>query len=117
MCRSTPRFSTSPRANKPSWSFTVKYRYKLALLAAAMLPLLSAQAVYAQEGGGRAKPGPEPKDQAKPAPRLPDGHVDLNGKGVWAPIWVLDWADTKYVDKAIDVPFTPQALKLFQERK
>jgi hypothetical protein len=101
----------------------VKYRTKrLSLLAAAVLPLLFAPVVltnnaFAQEGGGRAKPGPEPKDKAKPAPRLPDGHVDLNGKGVWAPIWVLDWADTKYVDKAIDVPFTPEGLKIFNDRK
>ena len=79
--------------------------------------LLSAQEVLAPGGSPRSKPGLEAKDKAKPAPRLPDGKVDLGGKGVWAPIWVLDWADTKYVDKAIDVPFTPQGLKLYQERK
>ena len=96
----------------------MKYRVnRLALIAAALLPLLSLQSGFAQEGGGRAKPGPEPRDKAKPAPRLADGKVDLNGKGVWAPIWVLDWADTKYVDKAIDVPFTPAGLKLYDERK
>jgi len=110
----------------------VKYRNRInrfALPAVALLPLLASQALFAQapapkgaaaaaeEGGGRPKPGPEPKDKAKPAPRLPDGKVDLNGKGVWAPIWVLDWADTKYVDKAVDVPFTPAGLKLYNERK
>ena len=54
---------------------------------------------------------------AKPTPRLPDGKVDFGGKGVWAPIWVLDWADKKYVEKAVDVPFTPWALDLFKQRR
>jgi hypothetical protein len=57
------------------------------------------------------------QEASKPAPRLPDGKVDFGGKGVWAPIRVRDWADAQYVDKAVDVPFTPVALKLFQERK
>jgi hypothetical protein len=54
---------------------------------------------------------------SKPTPRLVDGKVDFGGKGVWAPIWVQDWADTKYVDKVVDVPFTAAGLKLFQERR
>ena len=52
-----------------------------------------------------------------PTPRLPDGKVDFGGKGVWAPIWVLDWADKKFVTEQIDVPFTPAGLTLFQERR
>ena len=32
---------------------------------------------------------------AQPTPRLADGKVDFGGKGVWAPIWVLDWANPK----------------------
>lgn len=96
MSRSIPRFS----ADRNSF---------LAFLAVAAtaLPLTAQEA---------SKPAPEPRATAKPAPRLPDGKVDFGGKGVWAPIWVHDWADTKYVDKAVDVPFTPAALKLFQER-
>ena len=43
--------------------------------------------------------------------------MDLGGKGVWAPIWVLDWADKKYVEQKIDVPFTPAGLKLYKERQ
>ena len=54
---------------------------------------------------------------AQPTPRLADGKVDFGGKGVWAPIWVLDWANPKYVDKAVEVPFTPTALAKFQERR
>ena len=54
---------------------------------------------------------------AQPTPRLPDGKADFGGKGVWAPIWVQDWSDTKYVDKAVDVPFTPWGLATFQERR
>ena len=51
------------------------------------------------------------------APRLPDGKVDLGGKGVWAPIWVLDWSDPKYVEKAVEVPFTSWGLAKFKERR
>src|SRR5215831_20292054 len=54
---------------------------------------------------------------AQPAPRLADGKVDFGGKGVWAPIWVLDWADKKYVEKSVDVPFTPWGLEQFKERR
>jgi hypothetical protein len=54
---------------------------------------------------------------AQPTPRLPDGKTDFGGKGVWAPIWVLDWSDAKYVDKAVAVPFTPWGLATFQERR
>jgi hypothetical protein len=54
---------------------------------------------------------------AKPTPRLANGKVDFGGKGVWAPIWVLDWADKKYVEKAVDVPFTDLGQKLYKERR
>ncbi len=57
-----------------------------------------------------AKPATAPAStglSVQPAPRLPDGKVDLGRKGVWAPIWVLDWASKKYVEENIDVPFTP----------
>lgn len=67
------------------------------------------------EYGGRSEK--ESKEPPKPTPRLPDGKVDFGGKGAWAPIWVLDWADRRYVTQAIDVPFTPAGLALFQERK
>ncbi len=89
---------------------------RLAVLASVSLGILGAQEVLAPEAP-RSKPGLEPANKAKPTPRLVDGKVDLGGKGVWAPIWVLDWADTKYVDKAIDVPFTPAGQKLFKERQ
>ena len=64
-----------------------------------------------REGQGKAPAVPGP------TPRLADGKVDFGGKGVWAPIWVLDWADKKYVEKAVDVPFTDWGLKVFQERR
>ena len=66
-------------------------------------------------GQGSAPSGS--KSAAGPAPRLPDGKVDFGGKGVWAPIWVLDWSDQKYVEHAVDVPFTPKGLQLFNERR
>jgi len=34
---------------------------------------------------------------------------------VWAPLWVLDWADKKWVNEAIEVPFTPWGLAKFNE--
>ena len=57
------------------------------------------------------------EEPAKPAPRLPDGKVDFGGKGVWAPIWVLDWSDKKYVEHSVDVPFTAMGEALFKERR
>jgi hypothetical protein len=79
----------------------------------ALSPFLAffSSSAMAQPAPGAAKESP------KPAPRLPDGKVDLGGKGVWAPIWVLDWSDPKYVDKAVDVPFTPWGLEKFKERR
>ena len=79
----------------------------------AATPLLFCFTAFAQEGSApsRPHPMPDPPDKAKPAPHLSDGRVDLGGKGVWGPIWVLDWADSKYVAKDVDVPVTPEGLK------
>jgi hypothetical protein len=60
---------------------------------------------------------PASREPAKPTPRLADGKVDFGGKGVWAAFWVLDWADKKWVDRTIDVPFTPWGLAKFNERQ
>ena len=60
---------------------------------------------------------PASREPAKPTPRLADGKIDFGGKGVWAAFWVLDWADKKWVDKTIDVPFTPWGLAKFNERR
>jgi len=60
---------------------------------------------------------PASREPAKPTPRLADGRVDFGGKGVWAAFWVLDWADKRWVDKAVDVPFTPWGLAKFNERR
>ena len=80
-------------------------------LVAATLPLAFAALASAQsEGSGTAAP-------PQPTPRLASGKVDFGGKGVWAPIWVLDWADKKYVEHPVDVPFTDLGLKLYKERR
>ena len=82
-------------------------------------PGMQAQApagVSAPPGRGVGGRGRGPQEPPKPTPRLPDGTVDLGGKGAWAPIWVLDWANARYVEKAIDVPFTPAGKKLYDER-
>jgi hypothetical protein len=60
---------------------------------------------------------PASREPAKPTPRLANGKVDFGGKGVWAAIWVLDWADKRWVDKAVNVPFTPWGLAKFKERR
>jgi hypothetical protein len=60
---------------------------------------------------------PASREPAKPTPRLADGKVDFGGKGVWAAIWVLDWADKRWVDRAVDVPFTPWGRAKFNERR
>src|SRR6202790_5464835 len=89
-------------------------RLLLAAAATALLSLASFQA-HAQPA---AKPaGAAAAKDAQPTPRLPDGKVDFGGKGVWAPIWVLDWAKKKWVNQAVDVPFKPEGLALFQERR
>lgn len=77
---------------------------------------LSGNAVaYGQTLTADAAPSTNPP--VGPTPRLSDGKVDLGGKGVWAPIWVLDWADKKYVEQNIDVPFTPAGMELYKERQ
>jgi hypothetical protein len=70
----------------------------------------------AQSVAAKAAPASD-KTATQPTPRLSDGKVDLGGKGVWAPIWVLDWADKKYVEENIDVPMTPAGADLYKERR
>jgi hypothetical protein len=87
----------------------------LTAAAAAILGcFLASSPVMGQEGKGKRK---GPQEPARPTPRLADGKVDFGGKGIWSPIWVQDWADKKYVEKDIDVPFTPAGLALFKERR
>jgi hypothetical protein len=87
-----------------------------AISAVAMLAALAFAPELTRAQSVTAKPAPA-SDKTAPTPRLPDGKVDLGGKGVWAPIWVLDWADKKYVEEKIEVPFTPAGLELYKERQ
>jgi hypothetical protein len=90
------------------------HRIVLVAAVSALLPLASFHA-NAQPA---AKPaGAAATKEVQPTPRLPDGKVDFGGKGVWAPIWVLDWANKKWVNQAVDVPFKPAGLELFNERR
>jgi hypothetical protein len=96
----------------------MQHRFTRIALMTAAAPLIFSFTAFAQEGGpARTHPMPDPPDKAKPAPHLANGKVDLDGKGVWGPIWVLDWADKKYVAKDVDVPFTPEGLKIYKERR
>jgi len=83
-------------------------------IAAAWVATCLAGAPAYGQGSAASKTAAAP---AKPAPRLADGKVDLGGKGVWAPIWVLDWADDKYVEHKVDVPFTAKGQELFKQRR
>jgi len=83
------------------------------IAAAWVATCLAVASAYGQ-GSAASKTAAAP---AKPAPRLADGKVDLGGKGVWAPIWVLDWADDKYVEHKVDVPFTAKGQELFKQRR
>jgi hypothetical protein len=42
-----------------------------------------------------------------PTPRLPDGTVDLAGKGIWSLPWITDFGKQIVGAKAGDVPFLP----------
>jgi hypothetical protein len=72
--------------------------------------------------GAKAAAAVARKD-AKPTPRLPDGHPDLgNSKGSWDPPGVGDMAGTgggqagtAKPEKKIDVPFLPWAKKQYDE--
>lgn len=98
--------------------FQVKLTRKSTILYAALFAAVTLISTAARAQSVAAKPAPASDQPAvQPAPRLADGKVDLGGKGVWAPIWVLDWADKKYVEEKIDVPFTPAGLELYKERQ
>src|ERR1700692_1341100 len=90
------------------------HRIVLAAAGTGLLPRASFHA-YARPPAQPA--GAAATKDAQPTPRLPDGKVDFGGKGVWAPIWVLDWANKKWVNQAVDVPFKPEGLELFKERR
>src|SRR5437016_4625274 len=102
--------------------FHVREQMKSLLFSAAAIAILSLASlpVLAQPPGppgGRGGRGPARDEPALPTPRLPNGKVDFGGKGVWAPIWVLDWADKRWVTQQIEVPFTPEGEALYKERK
>jgi hypothetical protein len=84
------------------------------VVAASVLSIGLAAIGVAQNRGSAPETEGSP---VKPTPRLANGKVDFGGKGVWAPIWVLDWADKKYVEHTVDVPFTELGLKLYKERR
>ena len=91
------------------------------LLAGSLIALCSLQPTpaHGQSGSGEysGRTEKQSKEPPKPTPHLSDGKVDFGGKGAWAPIWVLDWSDQKYVEHAVDVPFTTKGLQLFQQRR
>ena len=81
-------------------------------------PATAGQPAGQPPAAGRGMPGRGRGNRppAGPTPRLADGKVDFGGKGVWAPGWVQDWASQRYVSKNVDVPFTPEGKKLYDER-
>lgn len=76
------------------------------LLAVAGLP------AHAQSGGKYAG-GDE---AAAPTPRLPDGHVDFGGKGIWSLPWITDFAK-QVVGPDKEIPFLPWTKAMFEYNK
>src|ERR1700734_1629583 len=95
----SPRIVTMVTSNFKIRSVFAPSVLTVTAVAAILAGVLSSPAAAQPANAGKAAP------VAGPAPRLADGKVDFGGKGVWAPIWVLDWADKKYVVNAVDVPF------------
>jgi hypothetical protein len=64
-----------------------------------------------------------PASPVHPAPRLPDGHVDLgNGRGAWNPRVIANLAGVgdparSPVERLVDVPFQPWARAVYEERQ
>lgn len=100
------------------------------MLAVFSLSVTPAAAQGQQKGAATAAPNVIlPKAGSPPAPRLPDGHVDLgNGKGAWSPVVIKDitghgYGDTnlqnagrrgrQMVEKVVDVQMLPWAKKFF----
>ena len=94
----------------------------VAAIAVAALPVfVSAQAVAV---AGRIADRPDSATrEARPAPRLSDGHPDLgNGKGSWNPRVLANLSGEgdprrSPVEKIIDVPFQPWARGVFEVRQ
>jgi hypothetical protein len=78
------------------------------LLAAAAMP---ADAQSGPSGLGRAK-STEP---SPPTPRLPDGHVDFGGHGIWSLPWITDFGKVLVGEKTI--PFLPWTEAMYQYHK
>ena len=78
----------------------------------------------AGRGGARGRRANRPP--SGPTPRLPDnpfygvnaGKPDLGGKGMWQVPYVIDMASARYTAdrKDVQVPFTAEAQKIFDER-
>jgi hypothetical protein len=90
-----------------------------------LLPSAAGQESPPAEGRGGRGRGNAPAEPPKPAPRLPNipylganaGKPDLGGKGMWNVPYVTDMAKARAgVEKATDVPFRPEAKKIFDER-
>ena len=71
--------------------------------------------------GGRARANRPP---AGPTPRLPDnpfygvnaGKPDLGGKGMWQVPYIINMASARFTGTDVDVPFRPEAKRIFDER-
>jgi hypothetical protein len=84
---------------------------------------LFATSAFGQLQGIAGRIPERPKNDAKPAPRLPDGHPDLgNAKGSWNPRIIANLAgmgnqgDSRSpVEKKVDVPFQPWAKAYYEK--
>jgi len=74
------------------------------VLAACLLATCAA----AEAAAPAAPAGPPP-----PTPRLPDGTVDLGGKGIWQLSWITDFAKQVINGPKGEVPFLPWSKAMF----
>src|SRR6185369_14757588 len=98
--------------------------YTRILVAAALSA--SIPAYLAAQGGIGGRMNDVPRAQAanpKPTPRLADGKPDLgNGKGAWNPRTIVNLSgagtggpNRSPVEKVIEIPFKPEAKKIYEQ--
>jgi hypothetical protein len=107
----------------------MRHHFSISFLALSAVICLAPPPAASQGVFGKGIPGGE----SKPAPRLADGHVDLgNGKGSWEIRRIEDVSGNgggenpgeankqrqlKVLDKRVDVPFLPDAKKIYDQRQ
>jgi len=78
-----------------------------------LITALCATALLCMQAAGAAAP----TAAAPPTPRLPDGTVDLGGKGIWQQPWITDFAKQIINGPAGEIPYLPWTRAMFEYNK